>query len=70
MNSFVGTPYCLAPEILKGNNQNGISYTKILMNGLLEYLFIRYVVKSVRSLLMIILVFTKIYLKIFKHKIL
>ena len=28
MHTFAGTPYCMAPEILIGNNQNEISYTK------------------------------------------
>ena len=28
MHTFAGTPYCMAPEILIGNNKNGISYTK------------------------------------------
>ena len=28
MHTFAGTPYCMAPEILIGNNQTGITYTK------------------------------------------
>ena len=28
MHTFAGTPYCMAPEILKENNKNSIKYTK------------------------------------------